>query len=149
MSDELDLQIKRTGSLHHLQFLQYPVSSPWIAICIWKQKHTSKKNLHPMPLSSLSAPWDCPVSLCLSPSAFLVFVWSRSTHAHRHGGPGYFLLIWCQALNITVLTLPHTCQDLVSQACLAAQPKTWPACRNAGPTSGRGTAQCLYTQDMS
>lgn len=117
-------------------------------------KHmSSRKNPHPTPclaclhlgLYRVTVPCHCAVS----PSAFPVFIWSTCTHAHRRGGPGGYLPIWCQASNITVLTLPHTCQDLVSQACLAAQPTSWPWSRCAGPTLGQGTGQCLYTESMS
>lgn len=118
------------------------MSSPWIAICIWKQTHTSSERVYTQCLCAPrphhgTAPCHCAVS----PPTFLVFMCSRATRVHRHGGPGYCLLLWCQALNITVLTLPHTCQDLVSQACLAARPSTRPWSRYAGPTSGLGTGQ--------
>lgn len=102
------------------------MSSPSKAICIWKQTYVIQKESTPKALSHLSAPGIVPCHCAVSPSAFPVFIWSTCTHAHGHGGPGYYMLIWCQASNITVLTLPHTRQDSVSQACLAAQPPTWP-----------------------
>lgn len=123
------------------------MSSPSKAIYIWKQTYVIQKESTPKALSHLSAPGSVPCHRAVSPSAFPVFFWSACTHAHRHRGPGSYLLIWCQASNITVLTLPHTCQDLVSHACLAAQP-TGPWGRYAGPTSGQGTRQCLNTESM-
>lgn len=125
------------------------MSSPSKAICVWKQTYVVPKECTANALSRLPAPGTVPCHCAVSPSAFPVFIWSTRTQAHGRGGPGDDLLIWCQASNITVLTLPHTCQDLVSQACLAAQPTSWPWSRCAGPTSGQGTSQCLYTESMS
>lgn len=114
-------------------------------------KHTSsRKNPHSMPclaclhlgLYRVTVPCHHLLFRCLSGQHALM-------HTGTEGLETTYLLIWCQASNTTVLTLPHTCQDLVSQACLAAQPTSWPWSRCAGPTSGQGTGQCLYTESMS
>lgn len=120
LSDELDLQIKCTDS-PYLSIIS--VSSPQI---VW-QWSTCKPSSSFVSITS-------PCYHIVLPRAFLMFSLSSSAHVHRHRGPGYCLLIWCQALNITVLTLPHICQDLASQVCLAALPTTWPWSRYAGPT---------------
>lgn len=127
MSDEL-------GFTNHSHWFLSPVhdvfSAQWPALrkpYAFGSKHMSpRKNPYPKPrltclrlgLSRVTVPCHHLLFRCLSGQRALMHT--------GMGVPGYHLLIWCQASNITVLTLPHTRQDLASQACLAAQPPTWP-----------------------